>query len=80
LDGEGISYKFKTWGDWKRIPNRGNAKAVFARQTDHFVEAMIGKSPLILGNGEGLKSQIIIEAAYASVKQDGKVNVSNTWD
>lgn len=70
LDAEGINYRFKTWDEWKRVPNRVNIKQAFARQIDHFVDAIMGKSPLVLGNEEGLKSQIVIESVYESVKQN----------
>ena len=69
LDFEGISYKFKTWDEWKRIPNGLKAKGVFARQMDHFVTSITTMNPSIVCNADGEKSQIVIEAAYASVKQ-----------
>lgn len=75
LDPEGISYRFKTWDDWKRIPNQVSIKEAFARQIDHFVGAIMGETHLTLGNGEGLKSQAAIEAAYESVRQNRNVNV-----
>lgn len=69
LDFEGISYKFKAWNEWKRIPNGLDVKGAFARQMDHFVNSIITKNPSIVCNADGEKSQIVIEAAYASVKQ-----------
>ena len=69
LDFEGIRYKFKDWNEWKVIPNGLNAKGAFARQTDHFVNSIITKNPSIVCNADGAKSQIVIEAAYASVEQ-----------
>ncbi len=77
LDTEGISYKLKTWDKWKRVPNGVDVREAFARQISHFVDAVRGKPHLILSNGEGLKSQIVIEAAYESVKQASKVNVAS---
>ncbi len=77
VDTGGISYKFKTWNQWKRIPNRLDAVGNFARQVVHFVDAILGASPTILGNGEGLASQIIIEAAYRALEQGSLVNVGD---
>ena len=68
LDLKGISYKFKTWGEWKRIPNKASIKEAFARQIDHFVDGVKGKSPSITVTGDGLASQILIEAAYGSLR------------
>jgi predicted dehydrogenase len=50
-----------------------NVKGAFARQMDHFVDAILTKSPTIVSNADGEKSQIVIEAAYASVKQNKTV-------
>ena len=68
LDLKGISYKFKTWGEWKRIPNKASIKEAFARQTDHFVDGIKGKPPSITVTEDGLNSQILIETAYGSLK------------
>jgi predicted dehydrogenase len=77
LDPDGISYKFKTWSEWKRIPNHVDAKGAFARQIHYFVDAVRGQNPLGLGNGEGVASQRIIEAAYQSVAQDRTISLSD---
>jgi dTDP-4-amino-4,6-dideoxygalactose transaminase/predicted dehydrogenase len=76
LDAEGISYKFKTWSEWKREPNQLDAKGAFARQINYFVEATQGNNPLALGNGEGVASQRVIDAAYESVRQDRRINIT----
>jgi predicted dehydrogenase len=76
LDLQGITYKFKTWDEWKRIPGRINAKEAFARQIDHFVDSITGKRPLIIGNEDGLKSQMAIEAAYKSIQTSDTVNMN----
>jgi predicted dehydrogenase len=76
LDPEGISYRFKTWSEWKRVANSVDAKGAFARQVDYFVNAVLGQNPLSLGNGEGVASQRVIEAAYQSVEQDRKINIA----
>jgi len=76
LDAEGISYKFKTWSEWKRDLNQVDAKGAFARQINYFVDATQGQNPLALGNGEGVASQRVIEAAYESVRQDRRINIS----
>jgi perosamine synthetase len=77
LDLEGITYRFKTWSEWKREPNSVGIKQAFARQVDYFVAAVAGQVPSILGNGEGVESQAVITAAYESIKQDRKVSVGN---
>jgi perosamine synthetase len=76
LDPEGISYKFKMWSEWKRVANQVDAKGTFARQIHYFVDAVLGHNPLSLGNGEGVASQRVIEAAYESVEQDRKINIT----
>ncbi len=74
LDLEGISYRVKDWTEWTRVPNQVSAKEAFGRQMDHFVGAILGRRPLIVGNGDGLRSQAVIEAIYESVRRDCKVN------
>jgi predicted dehydrogenase len=49
LDLEGMTYKFNTWNEWKRISNQTNGKEAFARQIDHFVGA-ISQKPTIVKN------------------------------
>lgn len=71
----GITYKFKTWNEWKRVLNQANSKEAFSRQTKHFVDSIVNKKPTILDNEDGLKTQIVIEAAYESAKQDRKVSM-----
>jgi perosamine synthetase len=73
LDGEGMTYKFKTWNEWKRIPNEKSGPAAFARQIDHFVESVAGQKPTRLNNNDGLISQTLIEAAYESVRREASV-------
>lgn len=73
LDFDGISYRYQAWNEWKRVSNGVNVKGAFARQMDHFVDAILTKSPTIVSNADGEKSQIVIEAAYASVKQNKTV-------
>ncbi len=68
LDFNGLSYKFKTWDEFKRIPNAGDTKAAFARQIDHFVGAIVTKSPSVTKNQDGLTAQKWIESAYRSVE------------
>jgi dTDP-4-amino-4,6-dideoxygalactose transaminase/predicted dehydrogenase len=75
LDFEGISYRFKTWSDWKREPNQLDVKGAFARQIHYFVDAALGQNPLALGNGEGVASQRIIEAAYESVNAERRITI-----
>jgi predicted dehydrogenase len=76
LDTQGISYKFKTWSQWKRDENELDVKGAFARQIHYFIDAVAGQNPLALGNGEGVASQRVIEAAYASIEQDRKIDLA----
>ncbi len=78
VDTAGISYKFKTWDQWKRVPNRLDRAGNFARQVAHFVDAISGSAPRTLGNGEGLASQVIIEAAYKALEERRSVTVGGT--
>jgi dTDP-4-amino-4,6-dideoxygalactose transaminase/predicted dehydrogenase len=75
LDGEGVSYKLKTWSSWKREDNRRDAQGAFSRQIAYFVDAIHGDNPLALGNGEGVASQRVIEAAYQSVQQKRRIEI-----
>jgi perosamine synthetase len=68
LDWQGVACKYKTWSDWKRIDNKLTVKDAFARQIDHFVRAIHDGQASILGNGAGLQSQLVIDAAYESLK------------
>ena len=77
LDGEGISYRFKTWSEWKRDVNERDVKGAFARQIDYFVGAIRGANPLSLG-GEGVASQRLIEAAYESMRQGRRIDLAET--
>jgi perosamine synthetase len=76
LDSQGISYKLKAWKDWRTIPNQCSVRDAFSRQVAYFVDAITGKEATVLGNEEGLKAQIVIEALYESVKRGGRVSVA----
>jgi perosamine synthetase len=60
----GLSYKFKTWTDWKQVPNKGTPKDGFNRQLNHFVECIQGKHPHIVKPEDGLETQLLLEKAY----------------
>ena len=75
LDPEGITYKFKTWSEWKRVPNQVSGPQAFARQINHFVDAILGKAPTMVTNADGVQSQAIVEAAYESVKQHRVITI-----
>lgn len=75
LDTSGVSYRFKTWSEWKYDANRLDVKAAFVRQIHYFVDATQGQNPLALGNGEGVASQRVIEAAYESVREDRRISL-----
>jgi predicted dehydrogenase len=77
LDAEGMKYKFKSWTEWKTVPREANTKASFARQIDHFIDCINGKPPSQVTNIDGLKSQILLEAAYESIQRGTKVVVAN---
>lgn len=68
IDFAGISYKFKTWDQWKRIDNQASMKEGFARQMTHFVEAIQGAQPQITTIDDGVRSQQLIEQAYRSLE------------
>jgi predicted dehydrogenase len=76
LDLNGITYKLKTWNEWKRIDNRANMKEAFSRQVEHFVTSIMSKKPTMLTNEDGLKSQVVIDAAYESLKQNAPVRTA----
>jgi len=74
LDLEGVSYKFKTWTDWQRIANQTPIPAEFARQIDHFVDAIGSGRPSVVANADGLNTQRILGAAYRSVDSRAKAD------
>lgn len=76
LDIEGVTYKLKTWNEWKRINNRATMKEAFSRQVDHFANAIITRKPTVLTNEDGLKTQIVIDAAYKSLKKNSPVDTA----
>ncbi|MBL8013991.1 MAG: Gfo/Idh/MocA family oxidoreductase, partial [Candidatus Omnitrophica bacterium] len=67
LDFSGLTYKFKTWDDWKTIPNAASSKEAFNRQIDHFANAILGNPILVTNNEDGLKAQELIDQAYQSI-------------
>jgi perosamine synthetase len=66
LKSDGIAYKFKMWNEWKTIPNQLNVKEAFSRQINHFVDSIVRHKSTIVNNEDGLRTQIILEAAYKS--------------
>ncbi len=79
LDPEGISYRFKTWNEWKRIPNKLTVKEAFGRQINHFISSIKDGKASILNDIDGLKSQIIIEVAYRSLREGARINLGEFW-
>jgi perosamine synthetase len=77
VDFEGISYTFKTWNRWQRIPNNVKTREAFARQINHFLDAMAGQGPTRLTNADGSSAQAVIDAAYESLDRHQKILVAN---
>jgi perosamine synthetase len=75
LDLDGVTYKFRTWNDWKRTPNHTSIKEEFSRQIAHFINSISTKKPLVTNNEDGLKSQLIIDAAYESAKEEKSISL-----
>ena len=75
LDLTGVTVKYKTWSDWKKIPNKGSIADGFARQIDHFVEAIQNNQTTVIDAEAGLKAQRVIEAAYRSIEQKRRIEV-----
>jgi len=72
LDLRGISDRFKTWNEFRRVPNQLDSKEAFALQFDHFVSAITGKKPTVVCNEDGLETQKIIERTYGSLESDNQ--------
>jgi len=72
LDFNGLSYKLKSWNDWKRLTNQLNSEQNFAKQIDHFIGAISGTQQMIIQNGDGLETQKIVEKSYDSIKFEDK--------
>ena len=75
LDLKGLTYKFKSWDEWKRISHEMGMKEGFIRQINHFVDALNGKSPYVVVNEDGLKTQILIDEVYHSVMAEQKEGI-----
>ncbi len=75
LDMKGITYKYKTWSEWKRVANKSGPAEGFNRQIDHFIEAVQKNRTSVIGSEAGLKAQKVIEAAYKSLAEKSKINV-----
>lgn len=69
LDFDGLSYKYKSWNEWKRLPNDVPIKDAFARQMEHFVSTIQGNSPNVTNMNDGLRSQEVIAEAYRSINK-----------
>jgi len=70
-DVEGMSYKFGTWKDWKRLPNQTGWEETFVRQAGSFLGAIVRKHPPVVTSEDGLRTQILLEAAYESIRPRG---------
>lgn len=70
---KGISYKLKTWADWKQLQNQYDDVAAFKYQIDHFLASVKGKQPTTVCNKDGLEAQRIIENTYESLKLSDEV-------
>lgn len=75
VDGSGITYKFKTWNEWKRVPNRADAGGGFAKQIAHFAEAVRSRRTPVIGPEAGLEAQTIIENVYHRLQTGGNAKI-----
>jgi predicted dehydrogenase len=75
LDFEGVSYRLQTWQEWKRVTNTVSVRDAFARQIDHFVNAIAGHAPQTTLPIDGLHAQRLIAAAYRSAETGGPIAV-----
>ena len=71
LDTEGITMKYKTWADWKRMPHAGGPSKGFADQINHFVNGIQSRQTLLVAPEAGLAAQRVITAAYRSLANGG---------
>ncbi|MDD4938653.1 MAG: aminotransferase class V-fold PLP-dependent enzyme [Candidatus Omnitrophica bacterium] len=69
LETKGISYRFKTWADWKNIPNRTDTSGAFNLQINHFIDSVNGKKPSVITPEDGLKSQMLIDSVYEALSR-----------
>ena len=67
-DLHGISYRYGSWADWKRIPNRTGPQEAFSRQIGHFLDVIDGRRLPLVTPEDGLSVQRLIEAAYGGVR------------
>ncbi len=75
LDTQGVTYKFKTWKEWKRVPNKSGPEGAFKKQINHFIQAIQSHKTTLIDNQAGLKAQAVIEAAYHSVEKETHISV-----
>jgi predicted dehydrogenase len=72
-DLQGVTYRYKTWSEWKRLPNRTGFEDTFVRQAGHFLDAIRRKHAPVVTAEDGLKSQMLIEAVYESIRRRSMV-------
>jgi dTDP-4-amino-4,6-dideoxygalactose transaminase/predicted dehydrogenase len=72
-DLQGVTYRYKTWSDWKRLPNRTGFEDTFVQQAGHFLDAIRRKHPPVVTAEDALKPQILIEAVYESIRRRSRV-------
>jgi len=72
LDLQGLTYKYKTWNEWKRIDNKTTEKDGFSRQINHFIDSINGKDPTVTIPEDGLYVQKLISYAYTSNKKENE--------
>ncbi len=75
LDYDGLSYRFKSWNEWKREPNTVDVRTAFGRQINHFIDAIRGVDRLRLDSEDGWMSQLAIERAYQSLELGRKLDL-----
>jgi len=68
-DLEGVTYKFRTWPEWKRRANRTSLEDAFARQVGHFLNAIERPGGAVVTPEDGMRSQILIESAYEAIRR-----------
>jgi predicted dehydrogenase len=70
LDLKGLSYKYKTWKEWKRIDNRSGEKDAFSRQINHFIDTVRGKKQSVITAEDGLLTQMAVASVYAAEEKE----------
>ncbi len=67
--------RYKRKGDTKWSEYKAESEDVFAKETAHFVDCILGKGKPIVDGLDGLRTQEVIDAVYKSCRENSSIRV-----